>query len=69
MANTPTKKLTKSHETHYGYLSPCPKHSDKAPDMRGTCKIGDTEFQIAAWDKADINGKAYLSVSLSRRIG
>ena len=64
-----TKTNTKTHETHYGYLMDCPKHKEKSPDLRGTCTIDGTEFSAAAWHKSDHSGKAYISFSLSRKIG
>lgn len=49
-----------------GVLFPNKKLSDKHPDYKGSVKVGDVDYYVAAWNRTSKSNKPYLSLVLKR---
>lgn len=45
------------------------KERDSQPDYKGTVRVGNTVYWLAAWEKVSKNGTEYLSLALTEMEG
>lgn len=50
-----------------GVMFPNTKTSEKAPDLRGSVKIGGVDYEVAGWKRKSKNGLAYISLALQKK--
>ena len=50
-----------------GVMFPNSKTSEKAPDLRGSVKVGGVDYEVAGWKRQSKNGLAYLSLALQKK--
>lgn len=50
-----------------GVMFPNSKTSEKAPDLRGSVKIGGIDYEVAAWKRTSKAGGKYLSLALQKK--
>lgn len=50
-----------------GVMFPNTKTSEKAPDLRGSAKVGGVDYEVAGWKRKSKNGLAYLSLALQKK--
>lgn len=51
----------------YGVMFPNTKTSEKAPDLRGSVKIGGVDYEVAGWKRTSKAGGKYLSLALQKK--
>lgn len=50
-----------------GVMFPNTKTSEKAPDLRGSVKVGGVDYEVAGWKRKSKNGLAYISLALQKK--